>query len=149
MTSSSSTSQVLVVDDDAEIVSMLATMLSSLGYSVVESRRSADAVEILEDPDQLIDVLISDYQMDELSGDQVARCGFRMSPNLRFVLMSGNPEAQERVRRDDLFLEKPFDLDKVRRTMKRVDSEAWPRSFQDRRRGRDRRSGADRRRLVN
>ena len=128
---------------------MLTTMLSSLGYSVIESRHSTDAVEILEDPDRLIDVLISDYQIDELSGDQVARRGFRMSRNLKFVLMSGNPEAQERVRREDLFLEKPFDLEKVRHTMKRVDSETWPRSFLGRRRGGDRRSGADRRRLVN
>ncbi len=128
-----SMSTVLVVDDDAAIVWLLSEMLSGMGYSVIGSEDPMEAMTILGDTTKAIDVLISDYHMDEMSGAQLARCGFREAPTLKFVLMSGDPAALNRVRQEDLFLAKPFDLDQVQQMMGRVDSVTWPRPFRDRR----------------
>jgi two-component system, cell cycle response regulator CpdR len=81
--------RILLADDDTAIRSALETSLMADGHQVVSADNGADAYAILAAGPQKFQVLISDVQMPELDGFQLAEKALALSPNLRVVLMSG------------------------------------------------------------
>jgi CheY-like chemotaxis protein len=70
--------RVLIVDDDALVLELTASMLEELGYEVPQVRSGNDALGAIAD-DQSIEVLIADVNMPGLSGTKLAHRvrGFR------------------------------------------------------------------------
>ena len=135
---------VLIVDDDTELVSLLSEVLSGMGYSVTGSDNPLEAASILENSKESIDILISDYHMDEMRGDQLGKLALREAPDMKFVLMSSDPSAARCVLQDDLFLEKPFSISELRDFMGRVDSVSRPGPIRGSEQAGDRRSAVAR-----
>lgn len=113
---------ILVIDDDRDTRSMLATMLTLQGYAVRSARDGAEGLKLLQErPPQLI---LLDLKMPRMSGAAFRAAQQRLAPELAgipVVIISGVPgaeEERERLRAVD-FLAKPINdsalLDAVRK----------------------------------
>ncbi|MDN4613285.1 PAS domain S-box protein [Leifsonia sp. F6_8S_P_1B] len=102
---------VLVVDDEATIRDLVAHTLRQAGYRVATAE-GAEALGLLADPAQHVDVVVTDVMMPEVSGDGLARLVAAGRPGAAVVLMSGmdpGPGARAAVEAGAaLFLPKPF-----------------------------------------
>jgi CheY-like chemotaxis protein len=79
--------RVLVVDDMAEMRTMIRTMLESAGHSVTEAENGRTGIKVLRGTDQ-IDVLVTDILMPEADGIEVIRAASDR-PGLGIIAISG------------------------------------------------------------
>ena len=82
---------------------------------MIEAPTGAEALNLLADPDQGIDLLLSDYAMPQLSGPDIVAMGREFRPNLPALLITGYVDTDEiRERREDVAIpSKPFTLTKL------------------------------------
>ena len=86
---------VLAVDDEALILWGTAALLESLGYNVVRVNSGALALDALrENPE--IGTLLTDYQMPNMSGTELATAARALRPNLPVVIATGHANLQSR-----------------------------------------------------
>ena len=80
---------VLLAEDDAILRALTRDILSSCGYTVLESQDVADALRIAEHQDGTIDLLVTDVVMPQMGGRALADAvnGFR--PDVKVLYMSG------------------------------------------------------------
>ncbi len=110
-----SSNQVLIVDDDAAILEMIAELLSYEGYIVVTCSEGRQAVAFARTtPPALI---LLDLMMPEMSGWQVISA-LRSSPQtlaIPIVLLSARRDLADAARdlKVTAYLEKPFDLEEL------------------------------------
>jgi signal transduction histidine kinase/PAS domain-containing protein len=92
-----STAHIFYVDDDPTIVSAMERMLSRRGYRVSGFTSPRKALELLHESRDEPSLLVSDYNMAEMSGLDVARDALKTRANLPILIVSGFIE--ERVER--------------------------------------------------
>jgi DNA-binding NtrC family response regulator len=119
-----STGRILVVDDEADIRSLLGEILSEEGYEVVSAANAAQARERrrASDPDLvLLDIWMPDADGISLLREWAGREGIRPCP---VVMMSGHGTVETAVEATRLgafdFIEKPVSLAKLLRTVERA-----------------------------
>ena len=88
---------VMYVDDDPTIVSAMERLLTRRGYRVQGFTSPNKALEQLRTSTDVPNLLVSDYNMAEMSGLDVARHAVEIHPKLPIVIVSGFIE--ERVER--------------------------------------------------
>jgi PAS domain S-box-containing protein len=105
--------RILVVEDQRMVRKMVRSVLTSLGYAVLEAENADEALAVLQQEPSahllLTDIVLAGH----LSGFDLARKATRRRPELRVVFMSGCAEAV-RYREDDvsrLLISKPFTKD--------------------------------------
>lgn len=103
---------VLLVEDQPEVRSFLRRVISRAGYQVSEAGSGKEALELLRESGQGVELLLTDVVMPEMSGVELAERVRRERPSCRVVFMSGynDDEVLRRaVNRSELaFLAKPF-----------------------------------------
>ena len=101
--------RLLLVEDDSELRFLIAEALFDAGFEVVEAEDGDQAVELLENLEQL-DVLVTDIQMPgRLDGNDVATRARGRHPGLPVVYVSGHPASLTNgIGPCDAFLCKPF-----------------------------------------
>ena len=82
---------ILLVDDDPLIALVTAGMLTDLGHDVIETQSGAEAVAVLRG-EQPVDLMITDFEMPEMTGLQLARVARRLRPGLPILLITGYAE---------------------------------------------------------
>jgi DNA-binding NtrC family response regulator len=106
----------LVVDDDPQILPIVARYAEPLGYTVVYRSGGAEALASFADIKP--DVAIVDLQMPDVGGLDVLRAIRDAEPECQVILMTGNPTVEtaiESVKRGALdYLAKPFDSARLR-----------------------------------
>ena len=113
--------QILLVDDDRDFREELRECLR--GYRVIEAASGEEALRVIQKP-HAVDLVVLDVLMPGLQGTEVLREMKRMSPGLGIIILTGNSSKEVAVdalkgRADD-YIEKPFDVDKFRKTIQRV-----------------------------
>lgn len=104
--------RVLLVDDEKYVRESLYTLLEREGYEVLASSNGPDALEIFRLSVRPIELLVTDYNMPEMSGLELARECSRLSGELKVLYVSGSRPDEEL--RADLqaaqrgFIAKPF-----------------------------------------
>jgi CheY-like chemotaxis protein len=83
---------VLVVEDEAQLRSLIVTVLRADGHEVLEAADPRTALEMSEAHVGHIDLLLTDVVMPQISGKQLADKLLRARPGLRVVYMSGYTE---------------------------------------------------------
>ena len=104
--------RILLVDDEKHVRESLYTLLEREGYDVLASSNGADALNIFRLSVRPIDLLVTDYNMPEMSGLELARECSRLSGELRVLYVSGSRPDEELQAdlqmRQRGFLAKPF-----------------------------------------
>ena len=103
---------VLVLEDEADVRSLVVSLVKMLGYLPLEAANGPEALAILEG-DRRIDVLLSDIVLpDGLAGPEVARLAKQLRPGLKVLFMSGyaDSETLSQGLKDEntILLKKPF-----------------------------------------
>jgi PAS domain S-box-containing protein len=106
---------ILLVDDHPEVRETTAALLRELGHEITEASSGAEALTILEDVGQKIDILLSDYAMPQLSGTDLLVRARKMLPNLPALLVTGYADADEIGGRPDdvAIVSKPFSQEEL------------------------------------
>ena len=79
--------KILVVDDEAELLEMVATLLESSGFNVLKATDAATAINLSET--NPVDVLLSDVMMPDTNGFELAMQITQLHPAVKVQLMSG------------------------------------------------------------
>lgn len=110
--SSARKTTVLLVDDESAITLLFEMDMTRRGYCVIKAHSGSEASTISAEFPTPIDVLVADWKMPDLSGDDLARRMLLTRPDLKIILMSGDPEAAAGLNsfadNQALFLRKPF-----------------------------------------
>jgi CheY-like chemotaxis protein len=81
---------VLYVDDDDVMMVMVERLLQRLGYAVTCLHDPAQAIEAVRAAPRAFDIVVTDLNMPELSGLDVARAMQRIRADLPVIISSGN-----------------------------------------------------------
>lgn len=107
--------RVLVIDDDAEIRRLLCEILASAGHLVADAGNGADGVEIFKK--EAFDLVLTDLEMPEMSGWEVARSIKHHNPDVTIALITGWGEtidiSQLRESGISTIINKPFRMDQI------------------------------------
>lgn len=85
---------ILVVDDEQDLRSLVANVLTEYGYKVVTASNAAKAVSLLERMDIPPDLLLTDVVMPGMSGPMLADQLLAKFAGARVLFMSGYDERQ-------------------------------------------------------
>ena len=109
------THTVLLVDDDAAVRDVVESMLQDIGCDVMSASSGSEALELLRLHEQ-ISILITDINMPDMDGHELAERATRFRPALKVLQLSG------RERRRDGFpmIRKPFTEDDLFRVMQQT-----------------------------
>lgn len=107
---------ILVVDDDPEMVTMLQAVLERQGHSVLAASNGVEALEILQKEE--VHLVVTDMHMPELDGFELIPALLERFPEQRIVAMSGAAQWEPKDNLNAALdlgavrcVEKPFDLD--------------------------------------
>lgn len=81
--------RVLYVDDDEMIVSLVSRLLAKAGCTVTGFSRAKHALEAIRSEEMAFDVVVTDFNMPELSGLDIARAVLERRPDLPVIITSG------------------------------------------------------------
>jgi two-component system cell cycle sensor histidine kinase/response regulator CckA len=100
---------ILIVDDEAEIAKCSGIFLRKAGY---QTKVAFSGFEALDGWSPDVELLITDWAMHDLFGDQVASRLLEQKPSLKVLYMSGNPmdsvESGVVLEEGVNFIHKPF-----------------------------------------
>jgi CheY-like chemotaxis protein len=106
------TERILLVDDEAEIVDIVAQMLHHLGYRIETATDPMEALDVFSKTPNGYDLVITDMTMPKLTGDKLAMEIKRTRPDIPIILCSGYSDQMDPEKVDgrwiSAFLTKPI-----------------------------------------
>jgi PAS domain S-box-containing protein len=90
------TEHVLLVDDEKDLVEIGREMLQRLGYRVTAITGSLEALEAFKQDPFRFDIVVTDYNMPGLTGDQVARQMLSIRREIPIIVCTGFSEVFDR-----------------------------------------------------
>ncbi len=114
--------RILIVDDEESILTILKSSLKKLGedYEIITATTGSDALQLLEDTP--FEVVITDYQMDEMNGLELLEAIRAIQPATRVIMITayGTDELEADARRLQAyeFLAKPLEISLLRQVVK-------------------------------
>ena len=103
--------RILIVDDEPELLNLLADLLTRKGHQIVSCTNGADALRKFTD-DGPFDCVVTDYQMPRKNGVVLIMDIRKQKPDQKVILVSGDPpQIPDFVRKDTgefPILEKPY-----------------------------------------
>ena len=111
--SSANTPTILVVEDDAIVRMLVVDVLEELDFMVLEADGGEQALETLNDVNQRIDLMMTDFGLPVMDGRELAARARTIRPNLPILFASGYAESLE-VPVDMHVIGKPFSIDQLR-----------------------------------
>ncbi len=113
---------ILLVEDEEAVRAFASRALASRGYTVLEAETGLDALRVVEEASEPIDLIVSDVIMPEMDGPTMLTELRKRGLNAKVIFVSGYaddafarnlPEGQ-----DFVFLPKPFSLKQLIETVK-------------------------------
>ena len=107
--------KILIVDDDADIVRIVSTMLQGQGWQVLSAYSGADALRIVgeEHPD----LVLLDIMMPGMNGIEVLREARRAAPDMRVIMTTAFGDVGSYLESMDLgaceYINKPFETNEL------------------------------------
>ncbi|MEM9158617.1 MAG: response regulator [Verrucomicrobiota bacterium] len=82
--------EILVIDDEPMIRSMMETTLSSMGYAVTAAGSVGEAIEMLENDAAKFDALVTDFNLEDGTGLEVMQSAKSKTEDTPVILMTGS-----------------------------------------------------------
>ena len=115
---------ILLVEDEARVRKLIADVLKTRGYNVLEATRGADALKLCRLHRNKIDLAVVDVVMPQMSGPDLVRQLLGLSSHLRVLYISGYTEeamVHHGIENSGAaFLQKPFLPDALARKVREV-----------------------------
>ncbi|MFM7083946.1 MAG: response regulator [Hyphomicrobium sp.] len=105
--------RVLIVEDEDVVRSFAVRALTRQGYEVLEASDGREALDILAQQQDDIDIVVTDVVMPEMDGPTMFRELSRSNPSIKVIFISGYPNEafRETLGSENVaFLPKPFSL---------------------------------------
>ena len=94
--------KLLLIDDDPNIRESLQAILMDEGFDVTAAASGSDAIEIMEAPEASYSLVIMDWYLPtELSGYSLLNTIREHNPNIRVIVLSGDPELVDTLTEDN------------------------------------------------
>jgi DNA-binding NtrC family response regulator len=107
-----SSGNILLVDDEPSILTVLAWNMTDLGLKVTAALGGQSGLKRLSE--ERFDLLITDFVMGDLDGLFLVKMANTLHPEMKIIVMTGSPhlipESLPLLYRFDALLEKPFGL---------------------------------------
>jgi CheY-like chemotaxis protein len=107
----------LVVDDDPMVRRFISAVLRTSGFEVLEAADATEAMVVFQAGESSLDLVITDVEMPEMNGCELARMLLATHPHLPILLVSG---AHSEPPEPFPFLQKPFTPDRLRDTLQKM-----------------------------
>jgi CheY-like chemotaxis protein len=108
--------RILLADDQQEVREMTKLMLDMDEHIVTEAGNGREALDLFA-PGRF-DLVITDYYMPLMKGDELARNIKRLAPAEPILMITGSAEEDGGIRASvDAFINKPFGLQDLRQVM--------------------------------
>ncbi|MCJ2050802.1 response regulator, partial [Methylobacterium sp. J-070] len=115
---------ILLVEDEDPVRAVNSRALSARGYTVLEAASGLEALAIVREGAQPIDLVVSDVVMPEMDGPTLLREVRKHQPDLKVIFVSGYAEDAFRKNLPEgetfNFLPKPFSLKQLVETVKKT-----------------------------
>ena len=105
--------RILFVDDEIYLAEVGKEMLEDYGYIVESMTSSKQALEMFEQHPDQFDLVITDYTMPEMTGEQLSRKIRLINPKIPIIMCTGiilEPETIKDMAFDKILI-KPIDMD--------------------------------------
>ncbi|KTC44195.1 response regulator [Pseudomonas fluorescens ABAC62] len=114
---SAAASTILVVEDDAIVRMLIVDVLEELEFSVLEAADAEEALKIVENAEQSIDLMMTDVGLPDMNGKDLANKVRELRPALPILFASGYAENID-VPAGMQVIGKPFSIDQLRDKVK-------------------------------
>lgn len=109
---------VLVVDDEGSVTRLIRMMLTDLGVAqVFTAKDGREALDFLGDFDDMIDVIICDWNMPRVSGLNLLQQIRTVDPDVPFLMLTGRADADSVKAARDVgvsgYMLKPFSAEQL------------------------------------
>jgi signal transduction histidine kinase len=111
---------VLVVDDEALVGHVTATMVEDLGHAALWVPSGAEALEVIRSG-RTVDVVITDHAMPGMTGGQLAEAIHKLYPNMPIILATGFADLPGSYAQDLPRLSKPYGPDELAQALAMVE----------------------------
>ena len=115
---------ILLVEDDEILLEMLREMLEIHGYKVFYTKSPLDALALIEDNKNEVDLLLSDLVMPEMNGKTLMNKIKELSPKTKTILTSGYTDDildTYELEKDNVYLiKKTFDIHDITKKIREV-----------------------------
>jgi len=114
---------ILLVEDESDVRHYVARILMRHGYTVVEAADGVEALSIVQDGKEAIEMILTDYTMPRMNGDELVGHAVEDRPDLKILYMSGCTN-ENRLNLSNLkpegspLLKKPFSPQKLMCTVR-------------------------------
>lgn len=112
-------STILVVEDDDIVRMLIVDVLEELDFKVLEAADGESALNTLRDQSKLIDLMMTDHGLPDMTGSELAEKARQMRPSLPVLFASGYAENID-VPADMHVIGKPFSIDQLRDKVKGI-----------------------------
>jgi len=116
------TETILLVEDEDQVRAVARDILRRNGYQVIEARNAGEAI-LLTETSTVLDLLLTDVVMPQMSGPVLAKRMAASRPGMKILCMSGyNDDSNDRhgVLETVAYLQKPFTHDTLTRKVREV-----------------------------
>ena len=111
--------RILLVDDDAEMVSLVREELAHHGFYVIPARSGEEGLQLLRD--QPVDVVVTDLRMQDIDGMEIVRVATDVQPEAKVIMITafGSIASAISAIRAGAFdyLSKPFEIEELALTV--------------------------------
>ena len=118
------TERILFIDDEQILVKATKERLRYLGYRVVSRTSSIEALDLFQKHPEQFDLVITDIIMPVMTGDKMALEFMKIRPDIPIILCTGYSEHMTEEKAKELgvreFLMKPFEIEDLARTIRKV-----------------------------
>ena len=82
---------ILLVEDNAVLLEAMSDVVTMLGYTVIEARNGHEALSLLQDGQNAIDLVLTDLIMPQMGGAELLATMHQMGLTTPVVVLSGHP----------------------------------------------------------
>lgn len=110
---------ILVVEDDAIVRMLIVDVLEELEFQVLEAADAEEALKVVEDSNNVINLMMTDVGLPDMDGKQLATKVRELRAELPILFASGYADSID-VPADMHVIGKPFSIDQLRDKVKAI-----------------------------
>lgn len=108
---------ILVVEDDAIVRMLIVDVLEELEFQVLEAADAEEALKVVKDSNNVINLMMTDVGLPDMDGKQLATKVRELRPDLPILFASGYADSID-VPAGMHVIGKPFSIDQLRDKVK-------------------------------